>query len=280
MSVTELRSGTADPFLQVVHHPINETAPRDPAPVRRPGPLGPPRSGERPLPTTTGVDRASQAYRKLRELIVHGRMAPGARVIETEVADKLGLSRTPVRAALQRLQQEGYIRSRGKGVRARPVVSPMTWEDARDLFEIVGEIEALGARRSAELPLTERDRLVGVLQGLNDDLQRLGRAERPDRNALFDRDTEFHHEYVYAAAGPRLRSLHDAVKPQAERYVRLHIHGFVNEILTSVNEHQDIVDAIAQGSAGRAQRAVQVNWRNAAGRLKRVIDEMGERGSW
>ena len=64
------------------------------------------------MATPTGSDRASQAYRRLRELIVHGRLAPGARIIETEVAGKLGISRTPVRAALQRLQQEGYISAR------------------------------------------------------------------------------------------------------------------------------------------------------------------------
>ena len=51
------------------------------------------------------VDRATQVYRQLRELIVHGRLAPGARIIETEVASRLGVSRTPVRAALQRTRR-------------------------------------------------------------------------------------------------------------------------------------------------------------------------------
>ena len=54
-------------------------------------------------------DRVTVVYHRLRELIVRGRLAPGARIIETVIAARLGVSRTPVRAALQRLQQEGYV---------------------------------------------------------------------------------------------------------------------------------------------------------------------------
>ena len=49
------------------------------------------------------------AYRKLRELIVHGRLGPGTRVVEADIARRLEISRTPVRSALHRLQQEGYV---------------------------------------------------------------------------------------------------------------------------------------------------------------------------
>ena len=62
---------------------------------------------------TPGIDRGTQAYEHLRELIVLGRLAPGSRLIETEIADRLGLSRTPIRSALQRLMQEGYISGPG-----------------------------------------------------------------------------------------------------------------------------------------------------------------------
>jgi DNA-binding GntR family transcriptional regulator len=55
----------------------------------------------------TRGDRVSQAYHQLRELIVWGKLAPGPRIIETDVATRLGVSRTPVRSAVQRLQQEG-----------------------------------------------------------------------------------------------------------------------------------------------------------------------------
>ena len=81
-------------------------------------------------------------------------------------------------------------------------------------------------------------------------------------------------------AGPRLLALHDAVKPQAERYVRLYTSALVDELAKSVDEHSVIVDRIDAGNADVAQRAVIRNWRNAAGRLSRVIATLGERGSW
>ncbi len=82
-------------------------------------------------------DRVSATYRRLRELIVGGRLAAGARLIETELASRLGVSRTPVRAALLRLAQEGYILSPDAGRRARPAVAALTREDAAELFNII-----------------------------------------------------------------------------------------------------------------------------------------------
>jgi len=60
-------------------------------------------------------DRPDMVYRELRELIVSGRLAPGTRLVETMVADRLGVSRTPVRSAFQRLQQEGYAVAANEG---------------------------------------------------------------------------------------------------------------------------------------------------------------------
>lgn len=225
-------------------------------------------------------DRATVAYRQLRELIVHGRLAPGTRIIETEVANRLGVSRTPVRAALQRLQQEGYILASGRGRQMRPSIAPLTREDARELFGIVGEIEGLAARWAAGGDPGCREVLVEELRSLNEEYLRTSRLERRDQNRLFDLDTRFHRRYVEAGAGPRLLALHDAIKPQAERYVRVYISVLFDEIATSVREHAAIVDGIAAGDPDEAQRAVQQNWRNAADRLSRVIDSVGERGSW
>jgi DNA-binding GntR family transcriptional regulator len=225
-------------------------------------------------------DRVTQAYHQLRELIVRGRLAPGTRIIETDVASRLGVSRTPVRGALQRLQQEGYIVSSGTGQQSRLAVAPLTKEDARELFAIVGEIEGLGARWAAELDEERRAVIVADLRRLNTELAQSAAEPRPDHQNLFDLDQNFHHRYVEGAAGPRLLALHDAIKPQSERYVRLYISALVDEIGTSVREHTVIVDAIAAGEGEAAQSSVRSNWRNAAARLAKVIESLGERGTW
>lgn len=237
-------------------------------------------SGRSPEGVESAEDRTTKAYHQLRELIVHGRLAPGTRIVETELATRLGVSRTPVRAALQRLQQEGYIVAPGTGRQGRPTVSPLTREDARELFAIVGEVEGLAARWAAELGEGERASLVAELRETNESYLELARTPQADSNRLFALDTHFHRRYTEAGAGPRLLALHDAIKPQAERYIRLYITALTEEIATSVQEHGVIVEAIASGDGDAAQHAVQSNWRNAAHRLNRVIRTAGERGRW
>jgi len=242
-----------------------------------------PRNGSTPSDRNRAPGRGeaiSRAYDQLRELIVRGRLAPGSRVVESELADRLGLSRTPTRSALHRLHQEGYVTAPDRSTERRLIVAPLTQDDARELFQIVGQLEGLAARCSAERPAAARAALVRRLRDLNRDLAQAARGARPDPLRIFDLDTAFHFAYVEEGAGPRLLTLHAATKPQAERYIRLYITSLVDEIVTSVEEHSVIIRRIADGDALGAQQAVETNWRNAAGRLVRVIETLGERGSW
>lgn len=225
-------------------------------------------------------DRMTEAYEKLRELIVWGRLAPGTRIIERDLARRLEISRTPIRSALQRLQQEGYVTALGHGRQARLSVAPLTISDARELFAIVAAVEGLAGRHAARMDATQRVDLTRILRRLNADLLHASEAERPDPNYIFELDRDFHRSYVEAAAGPRLLALHDAVKPQAERYNRLYTSALVTEIRTSVEEHAEIIESIAAGDPERAEVAARTNFENAAERLSAVIATLGERGSW
>lgn len=226
-------------------------------------------------------DRITQAYEQLRELIVWGRLAPGSRIVEIDIANRLEISRTPVRSALQRLQQEGYIvASADGGKHIRLSVAPLTIDDARELFSIIGQVEGLAARRAAELDRPARTRLVRTLRQHNDELLRVAEAQRPDSSRIFDLDVDFHSSYVRAAAGPRLLALHNAIKPQVERYNRLYTSALVSELRVSVAEHEEIARGIDVGNPDAADHAARTNFWNAAERLSEVIRELGERGSW
>ena len=238
----------------------NSTSPESPEPGRR--------------------SRAEHAYRMLRELIVRGSIAPGARIIETEVAERLGVSRTPVRDALRQLLQEGYVQAIGGGVQARLSVAPLTIDDARELFHITAQIEGLAARWAAERPEAERVRRADALQTTNDAIHAEASGPTPDIQKLFELDEHFHRQSVEAGAGPRLLALHDAVKPQIERYARLYVSALSDEIQTSVDEHALLIGAMRAGDADSAERALQANWENALHRLEHVIARIGERGTW
>jgi DNA-binding GntR family transcriptional regulator len=227
----------------------------------------------------TESDRTARAYRVLRELIVRGRMAPGSRIIESEVATRLRLSRTPVRSALQRLQQEGYVMANSPGRQVRLTVAPLTYQDAREVFGLVGEIEGLGARWAAELERSRRLELVSELTQLNDRLRAAAEREPMYPDEVFDLHTQFHWHYLAALDAPRLLAIHRSIKPQAERYRRLY-SALEHESSVSAEEHVIIIRRIEDGDAEGAQTAVQVNWRNAVERLARAIERFGERGSW
>ena len=236
-------------------------------------------AGTRHASSHEAVDNVSRVYHELRALIVSGQLPPGARVAERAVVARMGLSRTPVRSALHRLQQEGFVASVGRAGDQRLIVTPLTRGDGREVFLIVGHLEGLAAREAASLPADRRTAIVRRLRELNRELAAASRGKAsPSR--LFDLDLRFHETYVEGVVGPRVVALHRAIKPQSERYARLYVNVLLDELPTSVKEHEAIAAAIAKGNPAAAQLAVETNWQNAATRLAAVIAEHGERGSW
>lgn len=225
-------------------------------------------------------DRVTLAYRRLRELIVTGKLAPGSRIIETSVAGRLGVSRTPVRAALQRLQQEGYVVVTSPGQQSRMSVAPLTQEDAIELFGMVSAVEGLAANGAARRPAELRERAVAELRTLNADLLKASTPDARDVNRVFTLDERFHRRVVEYGAGPRLLALHDSIKPQSERYGRIYSSALIDEMVRSVTEHEAVVSAIEEADPEGAEMAMRRNWINASQRLANVIDTLGERGTW
>jgi DNA-binding GntR family transcriptional regulator len=224
-------------------------------------------------------DNVTRVYTELRSLIISGQLPPGARIAERAVVARMGLSRTPIRSALHRLQQEGLVASVGRAGDQRLIVTPLTRGDGREVFLIVGHLEGLAASEAASLPTEQRKQLVARLREVNRALGVAAKAKASPAR-LFDLDLQFHATYVEGVAGPRVVALHRAIKPQSERYARLYVNVLLDELPTSVKEHETIASAIAKGDRRAAQHAVETNWQNAAVRLSNVIAEHGERGSW
>jgi len=233
------------------------------------------------LPAGNGRQEVTAlAYGRLRELIVSGRLAPGAPLIETDLSNKLGVSRTPVRAALQRLQQEGFVGASVSGQMLRAFVAPLTAEDMREVFLMVGALEASAARLAAGLPGLAREALAREMEGLALALRAAATARPPDLVRALDLHLAFHRAFVAAAAGPRLVAELEVLQPQAERYERVYAGAVVYAFEEAASEHDDIVAAIRAGDAEAAERAVARNWRGCADRYRQVVTILGERGNW
>lgn len=227
----------------------------------------------------TAPDTTTTIYHELRHLIVSGQLAPGTRITERDVVEQFGLSRTPVRSALQRLQQERFVIPVGRGREPRLVVAPLTQADGLEVYGMVGHLEGFAARTAAQLPADRRKMLVRHLRDVNRELATVVRKQL-DADRVFDLDLEFHRVLVEESSGPRMIALHRVIKSQSERYSRLYSSVVLTEIATSIKEHGAIATSIAAGNPTAAQHAAETNWYNAAARLTRIIAHKGERGNW
>lgn len=220
------------------------------------------------------------AFREIRELIVHGRLSPGTWILEADLAERLNMSRTPVRGAIQWLQREGYVLEHRNVSKSRMIVAPLTKEDANELYMIIGSLEAIAGRGVANLPQPQRKQIATQLRSLNDRLDAIAGGQPCHPGEIFEIDRDFHRLIVKFGAGPRLTTLHGGIEPQTERYWRLYASSIIKDLHISVEEHKEIIRAVEEEDANAVDAGLKLNWLKGAERLGHVIDIFGERGSW
>jgi DNA-binding GntR family transcriptional regulator len=237
------------------------------------------RSGAR---RSSGLTLSDTAYARLRDNIVTLRLAPGASLTEVELCRRLGISRTPVRAALQRLQQEGLVETTGVTRSGRMSVAPLTAADMRELFLMVGALDGVAARLAAGLPAAPRHAVAREAEAINARLRALSAIDVSDIRTAQELDMAFHRCYEEAASGPRLLAKLNALHARRERYVRVYTEALIHthSVQESLDEHGAIVSAIAAGDADAAERHAAFNYRNALERYWRIVAIHGERGNW
>jgi DNA-binding GntR family transcriptional regulator len=215
--------------------------------------------------------RPTHVYDRLRELIRRGRLAPGHRIVEADIAESLGVSRTPVRSALRTLMRDGYVVATGRGRQVRLKVAALSAGDLLEIFQLLGALEGTAGLAAAALPDERRAALADALRRDTRALEQAFRQKPPDYDRRQTLHRRFHVRLTDAVAGPRLRVLLDAVRPQAERYEWIYGRVLPRGIVPAAREHDAIARAIQDGDAEAARRAVEANWANAARRLAPAI---------
>lgn len=223
------------------------------------------------LPSGPRGERSRLTFEAVRELIVNGSLSPGERIIETELAERLCVSRGALRPALQRLHQEGLVVGGIPGRQTRLSVAPVTESDARELFFLAGDLEGLAAAWAAELPNPQRSAAVDGMRETNAEIRALHLSGKLRGERLLELDRAFHEFYIVLGGGPRTCALLDSLRPQLDRYARLFTQSYQERITDSLKEHDLIIDALAAGDAERTRDRVQDNWRFAARRLVELI---------
>jgi DNA-binding GntR family transcriptional regulator len=187
-------------------------------------------------------------YEILLGQIIEGAFAPGARLVESRLAEGLGVSRTPVREALFRLHQEGFVlTSVGRGFS----VKPLDEEEARELFPILSTLEGLALSLAG--PLLALD--VEALHDANQALVPLGRKPLKALEA----DTAFHQLLLRRCPNRSLLDMIDGVRRRLLRYEYVYM---ADETLidVSIAQHEAIIDRIAKCDFDGAARALDTNY--------------------
>ena len=199
------------------------------------------------------ISLADIVFEKLENDILSGRYAYGEVLTEARLSEELNVSRTPIREAIRRLEQENILLDTGKGM----MVQGITREDIADILDIRLHIEGMAARRAAAYITPEQ--LAQLKEAV--ELQEFY-VQKSDAEHVQWQDHTFH-ELLYAACGSL--TLQNTLVPlhrKAQKYRRASVEN-KTRALQSVEEHRAIYEAIAAGDGDAADTAAVEHIRNA-----------------
>ncbi|RJX36592.1 MAG: GntR family transcriptional regulator [Desulfarculus sp.] len=198
----------------------------------------------------------------LKRLVVAGEIKPGHRLVEERLARDLGISRTPVREALHRLEQEGLLTKRTRG---GYLVRPLTAQEVEDALGVRAALEGYAAELAA------RRALAPVLARLEANVGDFERAvAQRDEKALISLNSQFHLLLYQAAGSPLLTRMLGELQEIVERISRA-IYSNMDAGLWSTDDHRRMIEAIR---AGRAGQAAELARRHVAHGAQWIISRM------
>ncbi len=213
------------------------------------------------------LSQAERAYAEIKRCILDDEMPAGYQALEQELAEALGMSRTPVREALVRLANEGLVEIRPRhGMR----VLPISADDMREIYQILTSLEGTAAELTADHGLSDAE--LRNLQGAVAEMDQALAAK--DLRAWAVADERFHLLLVAYAGNERLRALVGSFWEQAHR-VRMATLRLRPPPVDSNKDHAAVVDAIARRDAESAGR-IHREHRSRAGQM--LVDLINAHG--
>lgn len=205
----------------------------------------------------------------IKDSVVTGRLKPGERVPEQEIAESFGISRTPIREAFRQLESEGFITvTPRKGA----VVSPITDKDVSEFYEIKSLLEGYAAKTACP-KLSPKD--IKRLESLNAQMERA--AEKDDVKAFFKLDNQFHDTFLKACGNEKLCALVFQLVQQFERF-RITALSLPGRMKDSVRQHAEIIEAFRSGNISLVENLVRANAERGRDVLVEEISKDKEKG--
>jgi len=200
----------------------------------------------------------------IRDAILKGTMKPGERVSEPELAERFGISRTPIREAFRQLESEGYLEVIP---RKGAVVASLSERDIEEFYAIKIILEGFAAKMAAE-KLSEKD--IERLESINERLQKI--ADDGDVKSFFRVHNEFHDLFIKAAGNDKL---YEMINQLVMRFKRLRLASLSQpgRMEISVEEHRNMIEAFKNHDGERADSLVRHAATIGAGVLIQSMNE-------
>jgi len=184
----------------------------------------------------------------IRDAILRGSLKPGERVSEPELAERFGISRTPIREAFRQLESEGYLQVIP---RKGAVVASLSERDVEEFYAVKTILEGFAARLAAE-KMSAKD--IEKLEAINEKLHKL--AEEGDVKNFFKVHDEFHEIFIKAAGNEKLLEL---INQLIRRFKRLRLASLAQpgRMNVSVKEHDQLIEAFKRHDGKSADSLVR-----------------------
>ncbi|WP_188805183.1 GntR family transcriptional regulator [Sporolactobacillus putidus] len=198
------------------------------------------------------IDRqtlSEKIYIEMKKAIVDMYFKPGERLNDGQLAAQFGVSRTPVREAFKRLEDEGLIES-VPGSMTR--VANISTEEARHAFSVVAALHALAARLA--VPNLAKKDLEDMIRS-NEELR--AALDARDAAKAIQTDTRFHQVIIDRAANPEINDTLERITP---KILRLERARFLSSGSESICQHEAIIRACKKGAVEEAMALVEKNW--------------------
>jgi DNA-binding GntR family transcriptional regulator len=185
----------------------------------------------------------------IRNAIVNGQLASGTRVAEPDLADKFGISRTPIREAFRQLESEGFITVIP---RKGAIVASLSPKDVADYYDLKAVLEGYAARSAAK-KLTPKD--IEKMESVNRQME--AAAAKKDVRKVLSLHNEFHDIFLRSCGNEKLHSIVQNLVMQFQRFrLILAMPGRVEGI---IHQHREIVEAFRKQDSALAESLVQKN---------------------
>ena len=186
----------------------------------------------------------------VRTAIVNGQIRPGTRIMEPELAERFGISRTPVREAIRQLESEGLL---SVVPRKGAIVASISPQDISNFYELKMILEGHAARLAAKI-LTEND--LAKMETVNRQIETAS-VRKKDPGHVLDLHDEFHEIFLRACGNDKLHAIVQNLVMQFQQF-RI-ILAMPGRIQGSIRQHEEIIEAFRRKDAARAEELVRKN---------------------